>query len=143
MGGRLPPWSMPHMLKVKLCFHAEWRREFTPDACQSPPCRECKRVFTCVCVAPPGRGTRDHRASSAKTLVEGGPSAEDSFLHSAEESGSALGGGTGCDPAGEVGRGGSAYVVCFAPMGRLRRSPVAEISHQFFICWALRMLFSL
>lgn len=25
-GGSLPRWAVPHMLKVKLCFHAEWRR---------------------------------------------------------------------------------------------------------------------
>lgn len=92
---------------------------------------------------PPGRGARDHRASLAKTLVEGDPSAEGSCLHSAEESGSARGGSTGCHTAGEAGRGGGAYVVCFAQMGRLRRSPVAEFSHLLFICWALRMLLSL
>lgn len=70
VGGCLPPQSMPHMLKVKLCFHAEWRRALTPDACRAPPCRERKRVSS-VCT-PPGRGAGDHRASLAKTVVEGG-----------------------------------------------------------------------
>lgn len=65
------------------------------------------------------------------------------FLHSAEESGSALGGSTGCATAGEVGRGGSACVVCSSQMGRLRRSPAAEVSQLLLICWALRMPLSL
>lgn len=78
----------------------------------------CSRV--CVCSSQ-AKALETIEHPWPRPRRRGGPSAEDSLLHSAEEPGSARRGSTGCDTAGEAGPGGSACVVCFAQLGRFKK----------------------